>query len=96
MKSKKDRAITSAEATARNHNRQKQHYHNKPLLSRTNRNISTQTQRRQYQEVANQWFTKLLILTSEQARVKGNLKLANYYVWLAETATTNPRGGIVI
>ena len=82
MESKKDRAVTSAEATAQNSNRLKRSYHNKPMLSRINR-----TQRRQLHGVSHKlcdgWFTNLLILTSEQAHVKGNLKFANYYRQLA-------------
>ena len=83
---KKGQGRASAEATAQNYNRQKQHYHNKPLLSRINR-----TQRHQHHG----WFTELLILTSKQIRGKGNLRLANYYAQLAANSTANPRGGLV-
>ena len=74
---KTEAACVSAQ-TAQNFNRQKQHYHNKLFPSRANRNISTQTQRRQYQEVANQWFGSLLREAKDKARAKGNPKYFHY------------------
>ena len=88
MRSKERRGVTRRKATAPKHNQLKPRYHNKSLPSRGILNDSPKIQ--QYQ-----WFTRLLILTSEQIRGKGKLKLANYYAQLA-TNNTDKSGGIVI
>ena len=86
-KRKKEASCVSAQPAQKKYNQLKTHYNSKPSLSRGILNDSPKIQ--QYQ-----WFTRLLILTSEQIRGKGNLKLANYYAQLA-TNNTDKSGGIV-
>ena len=86
------KAVCIAGKTAKNNNQQQKEYPQSVPLSSLKRNFSHQIQQRQ----RHGWFSDLLILTSAEARVKGHPKIATYYMWLVETATTNPRGGIVI
>ena len=80
------KAVCFAGKTAKNNNQRNKRYHNKLFPSRIKRNISHQR---------HGWFSDLLILTSEEARVKGHPKIATYYRQLAEKSVANPRGGIV-
>ena len=80
-----------ASTPARNHKLHRKCYRNKLFPSSLKRNFSHQVQRHRHHHG---WFSDLLILTSEQIRGKGNLKLANYYAQLA-TNNTDKSGGIV-
>ena len=91
MKTVTKKAVCIAGKTAKNNDQQQKEYPQSVPLSRIKQNISHQVQRRQHHHG---WFSDLLILTSEQIRGKGNLKVADYYAQLA-TNNTDKSGGIV-
>lgn len=87
-KRKKEASCVSAQPAQKKYNQLKTHYNSKPSLSRGILNDSPK--RSQYQ-----WFTRLLVLASQQLWERGDLECAHYYLGLALKSVANPRGGIV-